>query len=326
MTCHRSHWSCWGRALPTSWGSAKLWCHPRPRCRWGGASSTLWDSSKPRCCRRPGSCWGRETPTLWDSSELTGHQRPGLRRGRALPTSWDSPKLPCLRKPSFRGWGSSTPWDSPRPTCLQTHWSWRGREIPTSWDSATPQCHLRPGCCRGWASSTPWDSSELTGHLRPGSIRGRGPAGLAIRWSEDSGSRWRHTGANPDRSSPLCSPPSVERPPDVVEGLTEVVSADRFLSQVLMSLKNYPFLLASSQKWATATPQQPCKNYRKSWPLCKQVSISHHPHCENTFAIPASARPPSTALPGHRAQQSASLCLGHSQLHWSSGTTVTAKL
>ena len=206
--------------------------------------------------------------------------------------------MTCLRTHWYCGGrASSTPWDSPRPKCLRRHWFCRGRATSTSWDSSTPQCHPRP-----------W------------SLRGGGPAGLAIRWSANSGCRWPD-GAHADGSAPLCSHPSVERPPDVVQGPTEVVSTDRFPSQVLLCLKIlrfYQFLciilvvfekfsvsiLASSQKWATATPQQPRQKLSKGWPLCKQVSISHHTPCASWWAptlwIPASARPPSTACPGDR--------------------------
>ena len=92
--------------------------------------------------------------------------------------------------------------------------------------------------------------------------------------------------------------------PDAVEGPTEVVSADRFLSQVLLCLKNSPFLSVSSQKWATATPQQPRQKLSKGWPLCKQVSNWHLPCRASPWVailwIPASSRPPSAAPLGDR--------------------------
>ena len=133
-------------------------------------------------------------------------------------------------------------------TCPRSHWSRRGWGTSASWDSSKPRC------CR-----------------RHGSIRGRVPAGLAIGWSWDSGSR-RAPSVDSDWSPPLCSPSSVERPPDVVEGptwsrLCWQISIASFVVFEKLSLS----ILASSQKWATATPKKPCKNYRKG---CHSASKS----------------------------------------------------
>ena len=91
-------------------------------------------------------------------------------------------------------------------------------------------------------------------------------------------------------------------------------------------------ILVSSQKWATATPPTTHgKNYRKSWPLCRKSlhSTPHHLVQVLEFWFWQSQRQQDLLqwlLLGTRLQQPASICLGHSQLHSSSGTTVTGKL
>ncbi len=103
----------------------------------------------------------------------------------------------------------------------------------------------------------------------------------------------------------------------------------RLLSHVILMSENSPFLYISFFP-TVGYPQKTRQKLLKGSPLCRKVSISHLSRGTSprvaTLPIPASARPPSTVPPGDKAPQSASICLGHPQLHWSSGTTMTAKL
>ncbi len=185
------------------------------------------------------------------------------------------------------------------PTCHRSHWCFGGGATAIPWDSPKLRCHQPLSCFRGRDFPTSWDSSKPQCHPRRGCFWGWGAAGLATRRSVDSKCRADHR-AQADRCAPLCSSSSVttERP------------------QTFLSV---------SIRFFQETTAKTIEKVRYS---AAKVSIAHHSLCAPpTVAIPASARPPSSALPGDRPQQPASICLGQNTASLKQrGATVTAKL
>ena len=182
--------------------------------------STSWGSLKLRCCRRP---WSRRA---WET-----------RRAWALPTSRDSPKLRCL--PDHIGVAG-------------------GRASPTSWDSSRRlTCHPRPRCrseveepAGPWAIFKAWMSTRDLGVAEVEVVQVRQFAEARIQGAGELST----VPPQPDLHHFAVLPRWLRGPPDVVEGPTEVVSADRFLSQVLLCLKILRFYFSIFPKVGYSYP------------------------------------------------------------------------